>query len=186
MTLLKDVKNDLSNFPDEIIQNWLLPIADNYGWPPKNKEWESILLFKTVRFWQTKEWKKQNIDLNKIIFSQDTIDISNGLYEAHMLGQDNWFSKIKNGQVRVIKALLYLIKNGTFPEPICLLCERNQYSVLDGNHRFVAWRIALQLAEEIPNLEKKEGCDKIIKIKETLKIRSTIHISTEQEVWVAY
>lgn len=185
MTLLEDIKKDLPNFSDEIIQNWLLPIADNYGWPPKNKEWESILLFKTVGFWQAKKWKKQNIDLNKITFSQDTIDISNGLYEAHMLGQDNLFSKIKNGQARVIRVLLYLIKNGKFPKPICLLCEQNQYSVLDGNHRFVAWRIALQLAEAIPNLEKKKGYDKIKKIQEKLGIESIAHILTEQEVWVA-
>ncbi|MCK5085019.1 MAG: hypothetical protein KAQ64_05190, partial [Candidatus Pacebacteria bacterium] len=118
MTLFEDIKKDLPNFPDEVVWEWLLPCANNYGWPPKRKKWEGILLFKAVKFWQVKKWEKQNIDLNRDIFSQETNDVFNGLYNTYILDQDNLYSNIENGKLRFKNALSYLLKNGIFPKPI--------------------------------------------------------------------
>ena len=187
MTLFEDIKQDLSNFPDEVIEDWLLPFANDIKWPPKHQRWEGILFGRTVEFWQVKKWKKQDIDLSEIIFSQNTIEIFNGLYEAYILGQDNlYIREIKNGQLRFQKALLYLLKNGKFPKPIYLLSEQNQYSIVDGNHRFIAWHTALKMAEEIAIARKKEEHEQIKKFQERWKIKSIAHVSAKQEVWIAY
>ena len=186
MTLFEDIKKDLPNFPDEVVWEWLLPCANNYGWPPKRKKWEGILLFKAVKFWQVKKWEKQNIDLNRDIFSQETNDVFNGLYNTYILDQDNLYSNIENGKLRFENALSYLLKNGIFPKPIYLLFEQNQYSIADGNHRFVAWYCALQLAKEIENAGKEEKHKKIEIIQKKLKIKPIAHIPNKQEVWVAY
>lgn len=185
MALFENIKKDLPNFPDKIIQNWLLPIANDYGWPPENQKWEGILLFKTVEFWQIKKWEKQYINLNKIIFSQDTNDILSGLYNVYIFDQDNSYSNIENGKLRFKNALSYLLENGNFPEPIYLLFNQNQYSIADGNHRFVAWYCASQLAKEIENAEKEQKWKITKTIQKKLKIKLTVYIPIEQEVWVA-
>jgi len=185
MTLLKNIKKDLPNFPDEVIQDWLLPPANDIKWPPKHQRWEGILFGRAVEFWRAKKWEKRNIDLSKIIFSQDTKKISDELYKAYILGQNNLYMReIKNGKLRCKDALSYLLENGKFPKPIHLLFEQNQYSIVDGNHRFVAWRAALKIAREIANAEKEEEYEKIKKFQEKLGIESIAHVLTEQEVWV--
>ena len=185
MTLFEDIQKDLPHFPDEVIKDWLLLFANNYGWPPKNKKWESILFLKTVEFWKKIEWKKQKIDLSEIDFSQETTGILEDMKNAHIFNQSNAYTdtiNLENGQRRYLRACKYIIQNGKFPKPICLLFEDCQYSIVDGNHRFFAWYYVLQ----ITNTEKEEELEKLKKLQEKWKIESIAHISNKQEVWVAY
>ena len=186
MNLFENIKQDLPNFPDEIIKNWLVPIAKNYKWTSEQKEWEGILFFKTIEFWQGKRWKKQNINLNEIVFSKETIDVRNGLYNTYVLNQDNSYSNLGNGRNRFLRASSYLLENGNFFDPIYLLFEQSQYSVVDGNHRFVAWHSAMQLLEELANIKEEDRQNKIKKIKKFFGIKLIVPISNKQEVWVAY
>ena len=32
--MIQQIKNTLPNFPDEVIETWLLPFAVSEGWPP--------------------------------------------------------------------------------------------------------------------------------------------------------
>ena len=44
VTMFEQIKEDLPNFPDEVIVDWLLPFAMTDGWPPRRmSRWENLL-----------------------------------------------------------------------------------------------------------------------------------------------
>ncbi len=72
MEYLKKVKEDLSNFPDEVINEWLLPYAQSIGWPPTHERWRGIFFSKPLEFWQATTWQKQNLNLATAPYSAVT------------------------------------------------------------------------------------------------------------------
>jgi hypothetical protein len=150
------IKESLPNFPDDVIKEWLLPYADEIGWPPIHDRWNGILYGKSLSFWQSTSWSLLDIDLNQTIFSSEWIKAYEGLYGAYVRNEDNEYSRgISGGKERYLRSLKYLLASGTFPIPICLLEEHGEYSVVDGNHRFVAWHVSCRMAREILIADKK-------------------------------
>lgn len=188
--LVKKIEIDLPNFPREVIRDWLLPYAKDIGWPPTHERWSGILFDKTIEFWRCAKWKKQNLELGKIAFSSTTVKIFKSLHDEYVKGEININSlNIENGKKRYNQALIYFIRHGKFPRPICLLLEKDEYSIVDGNHRFTAWFFASQLEIEIEKIKSREDQSQLEKFKKLLsekcKIELISSIPPKQEAWVA-
>jgi hypothetical protein len=188
--MIKIIKKDFPNFPNEIINDWLLPYAKNIGWPPTNKRWENIFFGKSLQFWQSITWEQQNLNLSKIIFSSKTIEIFEDLKDAYFNNIENIYSRSNpSGKSRYQNALKYIIQQGQFPKPICVLLENDQYSIVDGNHRFIAWWVSCQLINEM-NSKKNTGSqneiiDKFKKLlAEKMQVRSIAPIFINHKIWV--
>lgn len=187
--MLEQIKIDLPNFPDEIIKDWLEPYAndEDIGWPPTLcSRWQGILSDKTLEFWKTVMWEKQSLDVTVIDMSAETNEALVGMHEAFVLEKENIYSrKIMDGKKRYMNALSYLFEYGVFPKPICLIKENASYSIVDGNHRVVAWKMhgdIMNILHKISGVEKEKFIESL---KTKWGIETPAEFSSIQEVWVA-
>ena len=57
---------DLPNFPVDVIEQFLLPYAEDFGWPPGKRErdpnnnWKYILRKNDLTYWQKVKWNKKH------------------------------------------------------------------------------------------------------------------------------
>jgi hypothetical protein len=144
--MFKQIKQNLPNFPDEIIIDWLLPRAEDLGWPPSGMRWDAILLNKDLNFWRSVFWKQVDVNLTEINLEKITQKCIDGYREAYEENKKNIFSTgISDGRSRYICCLEYLLEHGKFPKPICLLQGDGEYLIADGHHRFAAWKLNASL-----------------------------------------
>jgi hypothetical protein len=47
--MLDQISEVLPNFPEEVIEQWLLPFAEDEGWPPTTQELLSNLVFGKIQ-----------------------------------------------------------------------------------------------------------------------------------------
>jgi len=59
------VFEELQNFPEDVIEQWIKPYAELSGWPPKvgldgvpTDRWRYLLSLKPLSWWQNGEWVK--------------------------------------------------------------------------------------------------------------------------------
>lgn len=188
---LQDIKNDLPNFPDEVITDWLLPIANDIGWPPVTSRWNFILLDKPLDFWKTLTWEKKKSNLDKMTYTNDALAIYYGLKDAYLFDKDNMYWKDLGfkGRNKYFKALRHIFKYGTFPKPICLLKEISGYMIVDGCHRFTAWKTSPLFIEVEEMAKTPEELKRAKAIKEKILNETGASFiatfSPIQEVWVA-
>jgi hypothetical protein len=139
--MIEKIKIDLPNFPDEVIRDWLAPYAERIGWLPEEKNWNGILFDRPLTFWQQIVWSKKKIDLNKVKYSVVSEKLFAEMKNAHLNKVENCYYRNVGSKDRYVKSLKYLMSTGKFPRPICLLKEEEFYSVVDGNHRMVAYLV---------------------------------------------
>ncbi|ESX54720.1 hypothetical protein X760_27750 [Mesorhizobium sp. LSHC422A00] len=64
---LQAIKDSLPEWPDDVIEQWLLPFAKDLGWPPPvplgEHRWHYILAKKPLSWWQGLKWELRDIDL---------------------------------------------------------------------------------------------------------------------------
>jgi len=193
MSLFKEIKRDLINFPDEAIREWLLPYANEIGWPSLNKRWEGIFFGKTLEFWKTTSWTKKKLDLTAIPFSIITVNGLNEMRQAYMFSVDNLYKRIiKDGPQRYLHTLSYALRYDKPPGIVCLLYENNQYSIVDGNHRILGWLVSRDAIRAIAKMEKsdnKEHKERLVRLRQSMRKKwgtsSIAPFSSIQEVWVA-
>lgn len=179
-----EIKKILPNFPDEIIKLWLLPFALKLGWPPeKHERWSLILAEKPIEFWRNIKWEKKEIDLSKTPFSAITRGAIKGIADAYLFGKNNnyWRELGKNGKQRFYDAYKYIAKNGILPKPLILLTnESNDYDVVDGNHRLLAFLAIKKIYDEYNTLSEND------KIKYCPPgFNKEFRFSSIQKVWIA-
>lgn len=189
------IKKDLPNFPDEVIKDWIEPYYEKHGWPPVDT-WNGVLFNENFEFWKEVEWKKESLDLTKIKYSNEWSKVFSDLYFAYIQKNinDTFFGRElgETGKARLFSALLYILETGFFPKPICLLLKNNEFSIVDGNHRFLAWQFLLETNYQLENLSLENKIEKLKDLKSSYS-KSWGHIndkvsdlSKTQEVWVAY
>jgi len=192
MEIQNKIKRDLPNFPAEIIEDWLLPRAKDLGWPPTHQNWQGILFTKDIEFWSSVSWLQEDKNLLEMSWSKTTLNIINDLQSAYALDEKNIYHSLlgMSGKTRYLSALKYLFEHGSFPKPICLLKEGgNGYSVVDGHHRFVAWKVSYTLINTLNKIQSTVFEDKANSFRETLQrkwgIDSIKPFSPIQRVWIA-
>jgi hypothetical protein len=153
---LATIKTDLPDWPDKVIELWLLKLANrgpDTGWPPPepfgDNAWKHILGDKPLSWWKSVTWQLEERDLNFDALSQDSRSIVNKMLDAHINNKINDYTTLPNSKARFESAALYVAENGTFPEPLVGIELKDGLSVLDGNHRMTALCYCQKTAEEI-------------------------------------
>jgi len=180
------IKKDLPNFPDEVIVDWLEPFAISNGWPPADPRWRGIL-GRSVDEWKNTSWQKVEVDLNTLQYAQETHDAINGLRDAYILHKKNAFSESlgKSGEQRYLQAFSYTIEHGIFPKPVVILQQDCFYHLVDGNHRFLALKYALQLQTELLEISKIERDKFEVELQKKWKISRISPVTARQTIWLA-
>lgn len=164
-----DIKRDLPMWPDEVIELWLLYLANrslgDTGWPPPEPlglhPWAFILGFKPLSWWRDVAWKRKKTDCTYSSLCQGTKLIVKGMFDAKANGTLD-----EESTARFKKASDHLMRNGGFREPPVAMRLADGLSILDGNHRITAF-CALQ---EVPA--------------ESLEKRGLKKPAPEQELWI--
>lgn len=154
------LKNELPNIPEEVIRSWLLPFAENDGLPSSpDNEWDIRKTGETLSFWNDSKWEKITININQATYSRNHNRAIGSLIDAYVKNVNNSYYQYlgQDGKNRFLKCLHYILKNGVFPvAPIVMITHKNQYEVLDGNHRFAAYKSVNQAHLELESLPINE------------------------------
>jgi hypothetical protein len=134
------IKNDLPAWPDEVIEEWLLYLAnrDDTGWPPPDplghQSWAYILGHRPLPWWREVSWTLEKTDCSfgklahstQVIASQIRTEITSGKTDAVT-------------KRRFDRAFHHILNNGTFEKPLIGIRIEGRLSILDGNHRIAAF-----------------------------------------------
>jgi hypothetical protein len=138
-----DIKADLPQWPDDVIDQWLRKLANrgpDTGWPPPepwgNSSWKYILGRRPLSWWQNVTWNLEQREVNFGALSQGTKRIVNNMIDGHINGHANLYSA--DSDVRFRSALGHIAKNGVLPRPLVAMQLKDGISVIDGNHRVAA------------------------------------------------
>lgn len=143
MVELADIKRDLPKWPDYIIEEWLLYLAnrEDTGWPPPDPigdhAWAHIIV-KPIAWWRNVDWKLENIDCSFEHLSANTKTIVAKMFAAQIGGKRIPSYDDENTKKRFKEALHFLLHNGSFPKPLIAMQIDTGLSILDGNHRIAA------------------------------------------------
>jgi hypothetical protein len=160
MVTAQDIKRDLPNFPDEVIEIWLLPIANQQGmgWPPPNpfesSDWKWVLGEKNLDWWKKVKWTLEDTDCSFEKLAGGTQHTIQKMLDAHIGGEKNAYDAAPE---RFFDQLKHILKNGTFPKPIIIVPVKSGLSVIDGNNRIAAHACALSPSLPAGLLEKIGG-----------------------------
>lgn len=136
--LKKQIKEELSNFPDEVLEEW---VFGHYGrkWPPVDvSDCGPVFLSKSLEFWKKVKWGSQVVDIAGLDLSSSE-DAIFAIYSNFVFDPEDpksIFEDIKGE--RYIKILSYILEYGVCPGYICLLNEDGKYTIADGHHRIYA------------------------------------------------
>lgn len=95
MVTLDDIKKDFADGPDDVIDQWLLKLANQtgMGWPPPDPinghRWE--LLLTNPISWKDVTWMQETRDCSFDKLSIDGRKTMNSMYKALIEGEDNGF-----------------------------------------------------------------------------------------------
>jgi hypothetical protein len=171
LATLQDIKADLPEWPDDVIDQWLLKFANQpeMGWPPPEPydchRW-GLLLTHPLSWWKNVTWSLETRDCSFDELSADGRRTMNSMYAAIVGGVDNGFGG-DNSPERFRRQLAILVRSGKFERPPVLFPIASGLSPLDGNHRL----FALVVAKEMPD--------------EAYIQQGASRPSTSQEVWIA-
>jgi hypothetical protein len=152
MTTLQDIRGDFPDWPDDVIDQWLLKFANQHGmgWPPPDPmtghRWE-LLLTHPIAWWKDVTWTAETRDCSFDNLSIDARKTMNSMFKALIQGEDNGFGG-DNSQARFERQLNILVLTGKFERPPVLFPITSGLSPLDGNHRLFAHVFAMQMSDE--------------------------------------
>lgn len=146
--LLADLKATLPNFPDDVLQDWLLPYAKSEGWPPfggpdqmpQGSRWPYLLGKKPLGYWANIQWSLHigHIEIDEL--EPRCQETTAQMILAAAKGEDNLYSAdIPDLKVRFFGVLSRLTSSGFLPGTPTLLKTAHGYRVMDGNHRMAAY-----------------------------------------------
>ena len=118
MTTLHHIKKDLPDWPDDVVDQWLLIFANQpeMGWPPpdpiEGHRW-GLLLTHPLKWWKDVSWKLEDRDCSFDNLSIDGRKTMNGMFLAVVAGEKNNFSG-DNSPARFQRQLAILARTGKF------------------------------------------------------------------------
>ena len=152
MVSLQDIKSDFPDWPDDVIEQWLLKFANqpDMGWPPpdpmEGHRWE-ILITHPVAWWKDVTWTLETRDCSFDKLSVDGRKTMNGMFKALIEGEENGYGG-DDSPARFQRQLRILALSGKFERPPVMFPIVSGLSPLDGNHRLFALQTALQMSDE--------------------------------------
>ena len=182
--LFEKIKMDLPNFPEEVVRLWLLPFAEDIGWPPTPlSEWNGKLENKNLDFWKESSWEKTSVNLDEVVFSFWQIQANKGMYAAFVLNQNNAYSQTlgEKSKIHFNKILREMLQTGIFKEPaIFFEAEPGKFNITDGNHKYLAYVRCCEIWNSIKHLSNLEKAQQASKY----SVPNIVRPSRHQEVWI--
>ena len=144
---LSDLKATLPNFPNEVLEEWLLPYAMSEGWPPAHSahaspfgRWRYLLSNRPLDYWCSISWKKCERHVSIRDLDPKYQDIMVQMIFAAVQGQSNLYSElIPDLTPRFNRIKDYFAEHGIFPKPPTLLLGPGGLAIADGNHRMAVY-----------------------------------------------
>ncbi|EHU9451498.1 hypothetical protein KZY45_004479 [Vibrio vulnificus] len=141
--------DDLNNFPNDVIEQWIAPYAKEEGWPPQLgadgvpvDRWRYLLSMKPLSWWQQGEWIKCKGHLSIHDLTKGSQDTILKMAHSYLTGITNEYSlSISDMVPRLDRVADYLIEHKNLPCPPILYENNGAYSVSDGNHRLCMYYI---------------------------------------------
>jgi hypothetical protein len=166
MVELADIKKDLPHWPEEVIEEWLVYLAnrDDTGWPPPDPisgSWAGILGDRPLSWWRKVTWEKTTVDCSIDALAPKTHGIVTSMRAEVAAKKADAVT-----QRRFNHALHYILTNGAFPKPLVAMKDNGHLLVLDGNHRVAAFTAAQSIPDAM------------------LKAKGWYKLSSEQNVWI--
>lgn len=138
MATLADIKAVLPNWPNEVINEWLLYFANDIGWPPAEPlgkdRWGGILGGRPLSWWADVTWKQEQTDCSFAKLSK----ASQGRVQSIITDVTNKTADEVTTR-RHNHALKYLMDNGVFPNHVLAMCASDGLHFVDGHHRMAAF-----------------------------------------------
>jgi hypothetical protein len=148
MVTVAEIKSDLPDWPDDVIEQWLHYFANepDCGWPPPeplgNHRWRGLLGGKPLSWWKQVSWKRQKI---KCDVPSLTVKARSDVGE--IVAQMNAGTANDSTKKRVARSFLYIKDNGEFPHPLITIRKSDGVSLIDGTHRMAAFELVQALTD---------------------------------------
>lgn len=140
------VIKDLPNFPEDVVEQFLLPYAEELGWPPGKCEndpsnhWKYILRLNDLTYWRQVRWNKKTLKLFPLKLLPKDLEIVVGLMRANVQGQINIYSiTMPNSKERFERICTYLKNEGVYPRTVAIEQIGDRFRIIDGSHRLAAY-----------------------------------------------
>jgi hypothetical protein len=137
MVTVADIQKDLPDWPDDVIEQWLLYFANeaDCGWPPPDPlgdhRWKRLLGGRPLSWWKNVTWSKQTVSCDLASLSNKSRDIASAMIAeiGNRTADDGTRQRYQN-------AMQYILEHGAFPGSIIAMKVPSGMHVLDGNHRY--------------------------------------------------
>ena len=144
------IKKTFPKFPDEVIKEWLLPFAEEEGWPPRLgfdsvplDRWRYLLGLKPFNVLKNLDWKEEYCHISIHDIEPNSQKSLIWIFESAILGKHNSMSNtISDLENRFKSVVKYIQSHGKMPKPPVLYFENGKYFIFDGNHRLSAYYYA--------------------------------------------
>ena len=152
------ILQDLPNFPEDVIAQWLVPFAETDGWPPIADRWKYLLTNTNLDYWKNFTWTLEEVSFETLKLTREAESQIAGLLEAYVLGVNNIYSQQigGNGLERFQFQLAFIKKNKQLIRPPVLVNHGKGYDIMDGNHRIAAYFALKQMEKNMQVDEKYE------------------------------
>ena len=138
---IEQIKADIPETPDEVINIWLSDCINRFGWPPENEnDWRYVLRgSKDLAYLQSLRWQLQKVKFKPAIFTPLDKGLLINLFKQNFLSQKDIHSEYAIDSLRRFESVKRYIKEKyVFPKPVVLGLSSDGYEIHDGNHRITA------------------------------------------------
>jgi hypothetical protein len=153
------LKEALPNFPDEVLEDWLLTYAKSEGWPPPldsagfpMARWRYLLGLRSLAELQALSWtlEERVLGLEELAAGQANKIVS--LLKAAVKKERNEYSAIGDSEARIARIVQHVKASGRLPKAPTLIDSGKGLEIMDGNHRVATYFFLLSGAENgVPN-----------------------------------
>lgn len=159
MTTIERIQQDLPNFPEEVIHDWIQPYAKTEGWPPQLGDdgipmgrWRYLLGLRPMAKIQALTWQVEDRALDVADLAAGEEGKIVGLLRAAILKEQNIYSEIGNSEERMVRIIQHVKETGRLPSAPTLISKADGLQIVDGNHRIaVYFFLTGRAASGVPN-----------------------------------
>lgn len=148
MASIADIQADLTGWPDEVVDEWILYfVNDGLGWPPPEPygvhRWGRILGRRPISWWKNVNWKLAKANFAVAFLAPK----SKGIVETIIRNVDQRLAD-KDTTRRFANAFHYVLDNASLPNAISAMQTPEGLLLLDGNHRMSAFCSLQRMPED--------------------------------------
>lgn len=147
MTDLDTLRAELPDWPDDVLDQWLLPYVSLLGWPPAlghdaapTGRWFAILRQRPISEWRRVRWGQISHGLLPDKIAPASLEALMGVAQGALSGRPNLYTQgIADLQQRFSRIVDYITSNNALPRRPVLVREPDGLAVADGHHRLAAY-----------------------------------------------